>query len=458
MSTPAEAASQKTRSRKWLWWSLALVGLLAAAGIGAGIWHSRQRSHRVEATPAPVGPELNLSGIDPEIAQSIERARHSLRLVPNSGEAWGKLGALLLTHKLLKEALPVLVRAESLQPQEPRWPYFQGIALLSSDPEAALPKLRRAAELAGTEPPAPKLRVANLLLERGELNDAERYLQEILAQRSREPHAILSMGKLKLAQGDLQGALEYLERAGAQPQTVRASTALLAAVHQRLGNSAAAAEASKRLSSLPADPPMPDPFLGETAELQTGMQSRLTHADRLLKAGQLNEALELFARIAETYPQESIAWQLLGQARLEAKSYREAETALREAVRLAPNSAESHFQLGSAFFLQGLPRRASESFQRSIELRPNYAPGHFNLGLCLANDGDHAAAIAAFREAIRLDANFAEAHRQLGASLALQGKFSEALAPLKRTLELNPSDAAAAKMLERATTRSQEEK
>jgi superkiller protein 3 len=311
-------------------------------------------------------------------------------------------------------------------------------------------------ELAGDTPPAPRVRLANLLTERGHLDEAEAHLAQVLRAHPDDAHALLGKGKLAMAQGRLPEALAALQRSAANPQTARASTALIATIQQRLGHAEEAAEASRRAASLPSDPPMPDPFVNETAALQTGMQTWLTQADRLLKSGRKAEAVALNEKTGAAYPDAAIAWQMLGQARIEAKDYGRAEQALLRAVELAPDSAESHFQLGSVRFLAGRTAEAIEAFRRSIALRPNYAPGYFNLGLSLAGEGKRAEAMEAFRVAVKLDAAFADAHRQLGAMLALEGQFAEAIASLTRAVELNPSDAAAAQMLDRARLRIEE--
>jgi len=329
--------------------------------------------------------------------------------------------------------------------------------LLSWDPDSAIPKLERAAQLFDKESAAPRLRLGHLLVERGRLDEAEKDLRALLQRSPDEPHALLGLGKVLLARGRLPEALALLERAARSPQTQRASSALLATIQQRLGNGPAAEEASRRVAMLPADPPLSDPVLEAVLGLQAGMQARLTRADRLRKSGQLAEALTLFEKTVATYPDAAIAWQLLGQARIDAKNYAAAEKALQRAVELAPDAAEAHFQLGSVYFLQEEMEKAIGSFRRSIALRPNHAPGHFNLGIVLSRAGQQTEAIEAFREAIRLAPNFADAYRWLGGTLALERRFEEAVEALRRAVELNPADHAAVTMLERATQRAKEQ-
>ena len=436
------------RRGRWLW-PLALTGILLCGALY--FWW------RPPPVRTPVPPVIDLSGHDPQIVAVIERARSEVLAAPKSSRAWGTLGAALMVHKFHREAIASFVEAEKLDPREPRWPYLHGVSLLAYDQNAALPKLQRGAELAEESIIAPRLRVAHLLLELGRADEAEPYLASVLRQQPDEPQALLAKGKLAVARGRDPEALVVLERSARDPQTARASYALLATIRQRIGDAPGAEEASRQAATLPRDPPLADPFINETARLLAGLDANLIRADRLLKSGNLKEALALNQQIVASYPKSAIGWQMLGQALIEAKDFTAAEKALRRAVELQPDSGEIHFQLGSALFAQGNTGRAAEYFRKTIALRPGYAAAHYNLGHCLLKEGSRTAAIEAFREAIRYEPSYGNAHRQLGAALALEGRFTEALEPLRRAVELDPQDSSAAQMLERAIQRSTEQ-
>ncbi len=75
---------------------------------------------------------------------------------------------------------------------------------------------------------------------------------------------------------------------------------------------------------------------------------------------------------------------------------------------------------------------AIPSHREAIRLKPDYAEAHFNLGNALTAKGDPDGAIASFRAAIRLEPDYAEAHCNLGQTLARQGHFREALPWLQK--------------------------
>jgi tetratricopeptide (TPR) repeat protein len=81
-------------------------------------------------------------------------------------------------------------------------------------------------------------------------------------------------------------------------------------------------------------------------------------------------------------------------------------------------------------------RKAFAAFREAVRLRPDLAVAHKNLGNALSDLGKHDEAIAEYREAIRLKPDFAEAHCDLGGVLQQQGQFREALAGYRRGHEL----------------------
>ena len=102
---------------------------------------------------------------------------------------------------------------------------------------------------------------------------------------------------------------------------------------------------------------------------------------------------------------------------------REAIAAYREAIRLKPDLAQAHNNLGIALREPG--RRARGDRRRTARRSassPTTPQAHYNLGIALDASGDVREAIAAYREAIRLKPDYAEAHYNLGNALREPGE------------------------------------
>ena len=82
----------------------------------------------------------------------------------------------------------------------------------------------------------------------------------------------------------------------------------------------------------------------------------------------------------------------------------------RESLRLQPDNADAHNNLGRTLLLQGAYRDAIEHVEQALRLRPTHPGAHFNLAEALAATGDApAAAVSHFREALRLRSDWSPA-------------------------------------------------
>jgi predicted O-linked N-acetylglucosamine transferase (SPINDLY family) len=117
---------------------------------------------------------------------------------------------------------------------------------------------------------------------------------------------------------------------------------------------------------------------------------------------------------------------------------REAETALRRSVALAPHRGKFLNNLGSLLGQIGSYEEAAEWFRRAIQVEPSYAKAHSNLAVSLVKLERFDEAEAEARAAIALQQDLPEAHAALGACLAGIGKPVAAINAFHAALELRP--------------------
>jgi tetratricopeptide (TPR) repeat protein len=75
---------------------------------------------------------------------------------------------------------------------------------------------------------------------------------------------------------------------------------------------------------------------------------------------------------------------------------------------------ESNFQEGIACFESGQYDKAIEPFMRALKLKPDYAEAHNNLGAVYHKLRLYEKAIDSYREAIRIKPDFADAYLNIG--------------------------------------------
>ena len=116
------------------------------------------------------------------------------------------------------------------------------------------------------------------------------------------------------------------------------------------------------------------------------------------------------------------------------------DRALDAAAHARPDDPEAHNNLGSALARQHRTAEAVAEFQASLRLRPDYAEAHNNLGSAFAEMGRVPDAISEYQAALRIKPEFAAAHVNLGAAFAgLPGRLPQAIAEYQAALHADPN-------------------
>lgn len=145
-------------------------------------------------------------------------------------------------------------------------------------------------------------------------------------------------------------------------------------------------------------------------------------------------AAEQFVRTAPDAERHN----LLAVRYLQVGRVEEARAHLEEALRLKPQYAEAHSNLGSLLQAQGRLGEAIDQFRRALRLNPDDAHVHFNLGNALAASGRVKEAVDHFRHAVAITPDSFETHNNLAVALGTLGRVEEAMRHLRLALELNP--------------------
>jgi len=401
---PADMSSLHPPSRRrWRW--LAVVLSVVVVAIGLAVWR-RPRT----LPPEPPSPEL--AEADPEVAEAIAAARDKVRQRPNDGAAWGRLGMVFRAHDFADEADRCFREAERLDPADARWPYLQGLTRVQTDPDAGIPCLQRAVERCRDVPLAPRLRLAETLLSRGRLDEAELHLEQARKAEPWDPRVQLDLGRLAVLRGRWRDALEHLDSCAGDVHARQLAHGLLAEVWIHLRQPDKAREEQRQAAQAPEDEMWPDPFVHDVLRLQRGLSVRLRQTRGLLARRQYPQAVESIEDTLRLYPRSTEARLLLAEIWMRQGDKQRAEQACLEAVRIDPESAEAWFRLG-CFQALDRPRAAAESFRKTIHLKPDHADAHFNLGHRLKELGDTAGAADEFRAALRARPGFGRAREAL---------------------------------------------
>ena len=113
----------------------------------------------------------------------------------------------------------------------------------------------------------------------------------------------------------------------------------------------------------------------------------------------------------------------------------------REAVRLKPDFAVAHEELGALLLNGGKVTEAINEFRLALQARPDYPEALSNLGAALASQGRLDEAVALLSRAAQLQPNRPTILKNLAAALSAQGKLAEATLHYRVSLRVEPNDA-----------------
>lgn len=107
----------------------------------------------------------------------------------------------------------------------------------------------------------------------------------------------------------------------------------------------------------------------------------------------------------------------------------EAIATYEQIVKLEPNLAEAHGELGKLLDAQGWQELAIPHYAKALSLAPGgYSPeSHFNLGNLLQSRGDREGAIASYKRAIELNPTYISAYKAWVETLIQGQRFDEAI-------------------------------
>lgn len=318
-------------------------------------------------------------------------------------DAFGELGTLYLHYEFHEAAAAALQNAAALD-DDPQWHYYLGVAReRSGDLAGAAEALRAVLRHREGNLPA-VVRLADLLVELGERDEAKFLYEAALQSPLGIPAGRAGLGRLALDAGDATLAVGHLRAAlDAQPE----ATALrysLGLAYRDLGRTD---EARDLLAETGGDPVRyPDPLMSQLALRYEG--DGTASAGRAARRGDLGEAAEGF----------------------------------REAVAANPGDLASRRSLGLALARTGDLDGAREQFRAILERDPQNASAQLELGTVALAAGDFEAGIAGLQKAVDMAPEFREARQRLARALAAAGRLDEAIPHQRKAVELDPRDPA----------------
>lgn len=159
----------------------------------------------------------------------------------------------------------------------------------------------------------------------------------------------------------------------------------------------------------------------------------------LLQQNRMEEARVLCAELCRAHPKDAQTQFMMSAIYGQLGDFSRSEKYSRKAVKLNPNVAEAHFNLGIAQLRLKKIKTAIQSFKRALELRSTFPEACNELANAYQESGKLDEAIALYNQAINLRPQYADALCNLGCAQIKVGNLSEARSNLQSALSANPN-------------------
>ena len=161
------------------------------------------------------------------------------------------------------------------------------------------------------------------------------------------------------------------------------------------------------------------------------------------EAGRYEEANQALTQAVKLAPEEPAFYVALGTTWLKKPDLVEAEQAFRRALQLQSDNWQAQMYLGYTLMLQGKYATAREMLEKSLAKQSSVPQTFYYLGLISQEEGDDRGSIKHFKKALELLPSFTEVHGALGRAYLNLKDYPQAQAELELAVKLNPNDSQA---------------
>ena len=159
----------------------------------------------------------------------------------------------------------------------------------------------------------------------------------------------------------------------------------------------------------------------------------------LKKTGKISESLIASEKLVRITPQNALSHYNLGNTYRELEKFSEAEESYKKAISIKSDFSEAYYNLGIVAKNNYKLEEAEKYYTQAIHQNPNFAEAYNNLGTVLESLGKLKDSEIYYKKAIVLKPNFAEAYNNLATNLEQQGKLKDAQMNYEKAILMNPS-------------------
>jgi len=382
---------------------------------------------------------------DKDLAQFLQGMIQNARALPGSGLMRGRLAMAYEANGFQDEALISYEQAATLDPEDFRWPYLAAhMKARHERHQAALNDLERAIEIDADYAPAWLWR-GTWLLDLHRPDQANTAFERAYALGA-EKSATFGRARVLIAQekyADAVPLLEPLARDSTHPYIYRTLGYALRALG-RMDKARVALARGRDAQPLAWQ----DERMAEKASFVRGI-GRLSFAENLLGAGQVDKALEILETMRREQPDETCAQghhvqrscsllNTLSTAYTRVGRDDEAFALVKRGLSINPDFYPFHLNISRHYRQRKELDEALQHIERAIALNPSLGDAHVQRGRLLIGLGRHDEATTALKTALQFEPEQPATLLYLGMAEGQRNQWSQAIEHLKRAIRLDP--------------------
>jgi len=317
-------------------------------------------------------PVIDSSNLEKPVADKIAKLLIDVKQTPTDALSWGRLGMNLQLHGLQAEAQTCFEKAYSLDSDDFRWPYLNGIGMTDKGLPNALAWLKKANAIDAQHAPL-HVYIGEALLRNQQEEQASEAFERALALKPGFVRAVFGMAKAARQREDYVSAVSLLNKAIALDKTKPEFVHLLINIHSSLNEDEKAAQLKsqhvtllqKKTDGLPMPDAIRDAYEAEGVSLYWRYENgkkRMANADYRGAILEFEKALEI-REDAELLYKNAICYLTL-------KDKENALTNVRRAAHLAPERSRYVSDYGS-LLAETNPKEGEEVLRQALKQDPS---------------------------------------------------------------------------------------
>ncbi len=298
------------------------------------------------------------------------------------GQLVGQLALWYHTYGLIESAKATYAIAQTLDPAEAKWSYFQGIlARNDGDIANSILHFKRAANLSDTMA-APQIELGELAAKSGDWSNAKIHFSKALAIGDEPNRSNLGLAKTYIATDQASLAIPLLEDLlKVQPSSTETryllGKALIDAGETERGRSIIESAASGTNGHVVVF--SNNPWLEELAKLDVSARTLTRKGVNARNRGDLQTAARLAAQAITSDPGNPLLHANYANILREMGKLQPATYELEKSLKIDEHFAPAHAMLGEIRMSQKRYAEATESFSRALDSDPEYASAKLGL-------------------------------------------------------------------------------